>query len=138
MAVPPGIPATKDAAEDSLVRFSICFFANTCNSSREIPAAIGPCSMISWILSGVEEKLSARNLLRLTLTPGSWTEVVMTFSSANSFTICFSICCITVLSQRDMNSTRTQYALYYMYYTMLAFVLQTRFTIINIAFFCNL
>ncbi|MEQ2534443.1 hypothetical protein [Lachnospira hominis (ex Hitch et al. 2024)] len=84
IANPPGIPAANEATEDWLVRFNISLFEIAANFSLDTFASTGPKSKTSSVA-----KVSARNLSRLTFTPGIYTAEVIIFSNATSFPALF-------------------------------------------------
>lgn len=89
IANPPGIPAANEATEDWLVRFNISLFEIAANFSLDTFASTGPKSKTSWIMTSSVAKVSARNLSRLTFTPGICTAEVIIFSNATSFPALF-------------------------------------------------
>ena len=96
IANPPGIPATKDATEDWLVRTKISFAAAFSIRSWGIPALTGPISMMVCTSISSPAKVSARNLLRLTFTPGILTALVIIVSSATEV-VSFLACSIILI-----------------------------------------
>jgi len=89
IANPPGIPAANEATEDWLVRFNISLFEIAANFSLDTFASTGLKSKTSWIMTSSVAKVSARNLSRLTFTPGIYTAEVIIFSNATSFPALF-------------------------------------------------